>query len=53
MKALSVSGYRMGSCLSWYLSFQLIGVRKGYEEQELKQRHCVIGQLVENPTNYH
>lgn len=35
----------MGSCL-WYLSFQLIDVRKGVEEQELKQRHCLIGQLI-------
>ena len=37
----------------WYLSFQLRDVRKGDEEQELKQGHCLIGQLIENPTNYH
>lgn len=30
----------------WYLSFQLIDVRKGVEGQELKQRHCLIGQLI-------
>lgn len=42
----------MGSCLSMIFVIQLIGVMEGDEEQELTQKHCLVGTLTENPANY-